>query len=117
MKQVLIRKPSVDITLKRVGDIGYIFIKTTAFKGPVTIDGIPKWFRMKENEIIGFCIPDIDTDEIYMGMIMYLPVFDESTGEFVEGQIELAASGWNSEISCSLVVNMNDYFNGEQGDE
>lgn len=52
-----------------------------------------------------------------MGMIMYLPVFDESTGEFVEGQIELTASGWNSEISCSLVVNMNDYFNGEQDDE
>lgn len=25
MKQILIRKPNVDITLKRVGNIGYIF--------------------------------------------------------------------------------------------
>lgn len=114
MKQILIRNPSADVILKRVGDIGYIFITPKTEIGTVIIDGIPEWFRMDENEIIGFYTPSTESDGRYLGSIQYRTVFDKTTGEFVEGQIKLNATGWIPLLSCSLVVNMNDQVIGEE---
>lgn len=113
MKQILIRKPSVDVTLKRVDDIGYIFINPKTTIGTETIKGIPKWFRMNENEVIAFYAPNTETNERNLGAIVYRPVFDENTGEFIHGEIRLNATGWDPQYSSSLVVNMNDHVDGE----
>lgn len=113
MKQILIRKPNVDITLKRVGDIGYIFINPKEVIGTEIIEGIPGWFRMSENEPIGFYAPNTETDGRNMGILIYSPIFNETTGEFVQGQIKINATGWDPNFSSSLVVNMNDYVNVE----
>lgn len=114
MKQILIRKPSVDVILKRVDDIGYIFIYPKTTIGTEIIDGIPKWFRMNENEVIGFYVPNTETNGSNLGAIVYRPVFDENTGEFIQGEIKLNATGWNPQYSSSLVVIMNDHVDRGQ---
>lgn len=110
MKQILIRKPFADVVLKRVGNIGYIFIKPKTAIISENLNGIPEWFRLNDGEKIGFYPPSAEGGS-GIAYLQYYPLFNETTGAFVQGTMMIYANGWDPQYSTSLVVNMNDHVN------